>query len=144
MSANLAAPLASIVTILAVILYILTLTRAGSMRGKHKIQAPAVVGHPEFERAYRIQMNTLEAMPIFLPALWLASLYFSPRFPSVWWLPAALGLLWVIGRYLYMQSYFADPSKRGTGFGVAGLAAVVLLVLALVGTIMSWPAMSPA
>ena len=32
-------------------------------------------GHPDFERAFRIQMNTLEWMPIFLPALWLFAIY---------------------------------------------------------------------
>lgn len=139
MSAVSATLLASIVTILAIILYMIMGGRVGAMRGKHKIEAPAVTGHPEFERAYRVQMNTLEAMPIFLPALWLATAFFSTRVPSVWWLPAVLGVLWIVGRYLYMQSYFADPSKRGTGFGVSALAQIVLLLLAIAGIVMSWP-----
>ena len=29
-------------------------------RGRHKVRAPATTGPEEFERAYRVQMNTLE------------------------------------------------------------------------------------
>ncbi len=141
MSAIAATPLASIVTILAIVLYMMTAARVASMRGKHKIQAPAVTGHPEFERAYRVQMNTLEAMPVFLPGLWLASLYFPLKFAVVWWLPAALGVLWIVGRYMYMQGYMADPAKRGTGFGISAVAQIGLLLLAVVGIAMSWPGM---
>ncbi|HEY5048767.1 MAG TPA: MAPEG family protein [Rhizomicrobium sp.] len=144
MSAISAMPLAAIVTILAIILYMMTAVRVGTMRTRHNIVAPAVVGHPEFDRAYRIQMNTLEAMPVFLPALWLATLYFSIRFPAVWWLPAVFGVLWIVGRYIYMQAYAADPGKRSTGFGIAALAQIVLLVLAVVGIVMNWPGLGPA
>ena len=35
------------------------------------IDAPAMTGHPEFERAVRAHANTLEWLPIFLPSLWL-------------------------------------------------------------------------
>jgi glutathione S-transferase len=139
MNATLAVPLASIVTILACILYLMTGVTVARMRGKHKIDAPAVTGHPEFERAYRVQMNTLEAFPIFLSGLWLASLFMPARLSAIWWLPAALGVAWIIGRYMYMQGYLVEPSKRSTGFLISALAQIVLLLLALVGTVMSWP-----
>jgi glutathione S-transferase len=142
MSAITATPLAAIVTILAIILYTMTGFRVASMRGKHKIDAPAVTGNPEFERSYRVQINTLEAMPVFLPALWLATIYFSLRFPVVWWIPAALGLLWIVGRYMYMEGYIAAADKRSTGFLISALAQYVLLLLALVGIVMSWPGMA--
>jgi len=132
--------LASIVTILAIIVYMIMGGRVGSMRGKHSISAPAVTGHPEFERAYRVQMNTLESMPVFLPGLWLASTFFSGSVPSVWWLPAVLGAFWIIGRVMYMQAYMADPSKRGTGFGISAIAQIGLLLLAVAGIVMSWHA----
>ena len=35
-----------------------------------------MTGHPEFERAVRVQMNTIEQFVIFLPLLWLATIYF--------------------------------------------------------------------
>jgi glutathione S-transferase len=113
--------------------------RVAQMRGKHKIDAPAVTGDPEFERAYRVQMNTLESLPVFLPGLWLATIYFSTALTIVWWLPAVFGLLWVVGRYMYMQGYIADASKRSTGFLVSSIAQITLLVLALIGIVMSWP-----
>jgi len=133
-----AALLASVVTILAMMLYMVMAGRVGAMRAKHKIEAPAVTGHPAFERAYRVQMNTLEAMPLFLPSLWLATAYFSNRFQGVWWLPATFGAIWVIGRYIYMQGYMAAPIKRGPGFGISLLAQLALLVLAIVGVVKTW------
>jgi glutathione S-transferase len=139
MYAVLATPIASLVTILACILYMMTAVRVAQMRGKHKIDAPAVTGDPEFERAYRVQMNTLESLPVFLPGLWLATIYFSTALTIVWWLPAVFGLLWVVGRYMYMQGYIADASKRSTGFLVSSIAQITLLVLALIGIVMSWP-----
>src|SRR5258708_3971073 len=96
---------APIITILALVFYMYTITRVGAMRGKHKIDAPAMTGNPEFERACRVQMNTLESLPIFLAGLWLATMLFSPAVPSVAWLPAALGLAWIVGRVIYMQGY---------------------------------------
>jgi len=138
MSGTSATLLASVVTILTMILYMVMIGRVGAMRGKHKIEAPAVTGHAAFERAYRVQMNTLEAMPLFLPSLWLATAYFSNRFDRVWWLPAAMGAVWIVGRYLYMQGYIAEPNKRGPGFGISALAQIVLLILAIVGVVKTW------
>src|SRR5215469_13107740 len=88
------------VTILAVIFYMVTAWRVGTMREKHDIAAPAVTGHPEFERAFRVQTNTLEAMPVFLPVLWIAAFTFT-RVPL---LAPALGLVWIVGRIVYMQA----------------------------------------
>lgn len=122
------------VTILAGLLYFYMGFRVGGARGKYDIKAPATSGHPMFDRAYRIHMNTLEAFPVFFPALWLATIYFN----RLGWLPAALGLLWIIGRFLYMTGYMADPTKRGLGFGIAALAQLALVVLAIVGIVTAW------
>jgi glutathione S-transferase len=132
--------LTAVVTILAIILYTITGFRVAQMRGKHSIAAPSVVGHPEFERAYRVQMNTLESFAVFLPALWLATIYFT----MIGWLAPALGLLWIVGRILYMQGYMADPAKRGPGFGISVLAQLALLVLAVIGIVMAWTAATAA
>jgi len=43
----------------------------GRARGKYKVKAPATTGDPAFERAFRVQMNTLESAVAFLPVLWL-------------------------------------------------------------------------
>ena len=57
----------AIVTLLIGLFYFYTGFRVGNLRGKHKIMAPATSGHPKFDRAYRVQLNTLEQMGIFLP-----------------------------------------------------------------------------
>jgi hypothetical protein len=38
--------------------------RVGILRGRHNIRAPAASGHPLFERAYRVQLNTLEQLAV--------------------------------------------------------------------------------
>jgi glutathione S-transferase len=130
--------LTAIVSILAILFYFYTGWQVGSMRGKHNIKAPAVTGHPEFECAYRVQMNTLEHFVIFLPLLWLATAYFR-----TWaWLPALVGLIWIIGRILYMTGYMAAPEKRSTGFLIAAIALLALLILAIVGIVQDWVAVT--
>ena len=121
----------AIVTLLAVIFYLNTLFAVGRARGKSGIQAPTMTGDPILERAVRVQTNTLEAMPIFLPCLWLFALFL----PYSWGSPTAavLGLIWIVGRILYQRGYMADPSKRSTGFLIQGVATIVLLLGALVG-----------
>ena len=126
--------LSALVTILALVLYIVMFMRVGQARSKYKIEAPAVTGDPNFERVYRVQMNTLEQLPIFFAGLWLATIYFK----MLGWLPAAIGLLWIIGRYMYMQGYITAAGKRSTGFLISGIAALALLVMALVGVVMAW------
>ena len=126
------------VTVLALIFVFYTGFNVGSMRSKHKISAPAVVGHPEFECAYRVQVNTLEQFVIFLPLLWLATLYFH----MLPWLPAVFGLVWIIGRIIYMRGYMVAPEKRGRGFGVTILATLGLLILSLIGIVQAWIAVN--
>ena len=128
------------VTILAVIFYIVTAIRVGTMRERHNIAAPAMTGHPQFERAYRVQMNTLEAMPVFLPALWISAYYFT----KVPLLAPAIGLVWIVGRIVYMQAYMADPSKRSLGFAISALSQIALLLLAAAGLVMSWSSTTSA
>ncbi|HTP76632.1 MAG TPA: MAPEG family protein [Rhizomicrobium sp.] len=132
--------LSAAVTILAVLVYFYTGINVGRMRAKHGVKAPAVTGAPEFERAYRVQLNTLEQFAVFLPLLWVATL-----FPiSMAYLAPAFGLVWVVGRILYMQAYMADPEKRGTGFTISSIASLALLILCLVGLTRAWLAVHAA
>jgi len=114
-----------VVTLLALLLYFYMGLRVAAARGKHGVVAPAVTGSPEFERAYRVQMNTLEWLALFLPSLWLFAAYWNQV------LAAGLGLVWILGRVLYMTSYTKDPAKRGPGFGIQALATLILLFGAL-------------
>ena len=118
----------ALVTCLAILFYFFTTTRVGKARGTFDVKAPAITGNPDFERVFRVQMNTLEWMPIFLPSLWLFAIYISDP------IAAALGLVWIVGRILYMTGYSQAANKRGTGFGIQALATGILLFGAL-GTI---------
>ena len=126
--------LSAAVTVLTVFLGIYTMMLVGRMRGKHGVQAPAMTGAPEFERAFRVQMNTLEQVVLFLPVLWLATLY--PMFSG--YLAPGLGLVWIIGRVMYASGYMAEARKRSSGFLIAGIALVALLVLSIIGIIHAW------
>jgi uncharacterized membrane protein YecN with MAPEG domain len=122
-----------LVTLLALVTYIGTMIHCGRLRARHGIKAPATTGHPAFERAFRIQQNTMEQLVVFLPALWLFSSMVNPL------IGAALGALWVVGRVIYAIGYARDPDKRGLGFGIAGFALIVLLVGALVQALINLP-----
>ena len=112
--------LTALVTCLAILAYFLISFRVGKARETYGIKAPAVSDNPDFERIYRVQMNTLEWMPIFLPALWLFAIYVSDA------IAAALGVVRIIGRILYMIGYAKAANKRGPGFGIQALAAFAL------------------
>ena len=65
--------LTAITTLFAILLYFYTVLLVIQARGRTGIKAPATTGDPEFERTFRVQMNTLEWMPILLPAMWLCT-----------------------------------------------------------------------
>lgn len=139
----LAAPatlLSAAVTILAVLTLFYTSIPVGRARGKHGIKAPAMTGHQDLERAVRVHMNTLEQFAIFLPLLWVATIYFT----MIGWLSPAFGIVWIVGRIVYMQAYLKDPAKRSTGFGITILASLGLLVLSVIGVVMAWTATTAA
>ena len=110
----------ALVTCLSILLYFFTSIQVSKARAAFGIKAPTISGNPDFERVFRVQMNTLEWMPIFLPSLWLFAFYINDA------LAAALGLVWIIGRILYLTGYSQAAANRGLGFGIQGAAAVLL------------------
>jgi glutathione S-transferase len=115
----------ALITCLAILFYFFTGVQVGRARAAYDVKAPAISGHPDFERVFRVQMNTLEWMPIFLPSLWLFAIYIGDAGA------AALGLIWIIGRALYMTGYIRAAGKRGPGFGIQAAACIVLWLGAL-------------
>ena len=115
----------ALVTCLAISFYFFTTIQVSKARVAFGIKVPAISGNPDFERVFRVQMNTLEWMPIFLPSLWLFAIYISDR------LAAAIGLVWIAGRILYMTGYSQAAKKRGPGFGIQAGAAILLWLGAL-------------
>ncbi len=127
--ASSALALPGLVTVLALLLVQATAMVVGKARFTYKVMPPASSGPPEFERAVRVQQNTLEQVVVFLPALWLAALLDNSAIACL------LGFFWVAGRIAYAVGYLQAPEKRGPGFGISFLSSAVLLVMALVGSI---------
>lgn len=112
---------AAITTCAMLMLYLLLTMNVGRMRGKTGLQAPAVVGDINFERAYRVQMNTLEWMVMAIPALWMYAALGSGIWASV------AGATWIIGRLIYAIAYIQDPSKRSFSMLITMISQVWLL-----------------
>jgi len=124
----------AIVTLLVVLFYFFVALRVAVAHGKYNVKLPAVSGHPDFERVYRVQMNTLEWAPIFLPLLWLCALYLGDL------VAAALGLLWLVGRIVYYLGYTQTVAKRRPGFFIQSTACLLLLIGAIAGLVIRFAA----
>jgi uncharacterized MAPEG superfamily protein len=122
--------LVAVIIALALLEYFVFGALVGRARVQYKVDAPAVTGHPVFERYFRVQQNTLELLVMFVPAAWLFGTYVSPAWA------AGLGAIYLVGRIVYIRSYVADPKKRSAGFGLSILPilAMVLGVLWGAGT----------
>jgi glutathione S-transferase len=110
-----------IVMVLALVQFFAFGIAVGGARKRFGIHAPATTGHPEFERYFRVHMNTLEQLVSFLPAIWLFAQFISP----LW--AAGLGAVYLVGRQLYFMTYVKDPKKRGPGFGLTVLPIFIML-----------------
>jgi glutathione S-transferase len=122
--------LPAIVTLLALLLFVYSFLAVGMARKKYGVAAPATTGHAAFEVVYRVQMNTLEQLVLFLPALWLFSNYVSPLWAGL------LGLVWLVGRVVYSVSYIKDPKSRGPGFMISFIAVLLLIFGTAVGVVL--------
>ena len=111
----------NLVGALAVLQFLFFGFMTAAARRKYGLKAPAVTGHPEFERMYRIQANTLEMIVAFLPALFIAAQYWSPLVISV------IGLIYIVGRFIYWQAYLANPERRGLGFRLSMFPTLLLM-----------------
>jgi hypothetical protein len=118
-----------IVTILAVLQFIVFAAKVAGARGRFGVKAPATTGNEIFERHFRVQQNTLEQLLGLLPGLYLFSRYWNPLYA------AALGIVYLVGREVYAATYVKDPAKRSAGFGLSILPILILLVGALIGAI---------
>ena len=120
-----------IVTVLALLQFFWFGLEVGKMRAKHQCKAPATTGAPEFERMFRVQQNTMEQLVMFLPALWMYATLVNP----LW--GAGLGVLYLVGRFIYRASYVKDPATRSMGFAISILPATVMLIWVLVDAIVT-------
>jgi uncharacterized membrane protein YecN with MAPEG domain len=118
-------PYTALITMLAIMFYFITSARVARARIKYGVKLPAIVGNPDFERVFRVQMNTLEWLPIFLTSLWMFAIYIGDG------AAASIGAVWIIGRIVYMIGYTRSVPGRSPGFAIQALANTVLLFGAL-------------
>jgi glutathione S-transferase len=114
---------------LALVQFLYFLLAVGKARATCKVPAPATTGNEVFERYFRVQMNTLELLVIFVPSILLFGQYISP------FIAAALGVVYIIGRFVYFSSYVKEPKSRSLGYGLSALPIMVLLAGAIIGSV---------
>jgi glutathione S-transferase len=124
-------PYLVLVTALALLQFLYFGIQVGRARGRYGVAAPATTGNEHFERHFRVQMNTLEQLVMFLPSLWVFGSYVSP-----YW-AAPLGLVFVIGRGVYAFSYVHNPKSRSAGFMLSALPTLTMLIWAAVAAVRS-------
>jgi glutathione S-transferase len=122
-------PLIHLVIGFALVQFLYFLMAVGKARATYKVPAPATTGNEVFERYFRVQMNTLELLVIFVPSILLFGQYISP------FIAAALGVVYIIGRFVYFSSYVKEPKRRGLGYGLSALPIMVLLAGAIIGSV---------
>ena len=123
--------LTTIAIMVALLQFIYFGIEVGRARGRFGVQAPAVSGHPEFERYFRVPMNTLEQLMVLIPA----AVAFATFVSDLW--AAVAAAVYIVGRFIYFGSYVKDPSKRGLGFLLSALPGWVMVIGALIGAAMS-------
>ena len=117
------------VALLALLEYLAFTVLVGRARMQGHVMAPSTSGDEAFNRAFRVQQNTLEQIVPFLPALLIAGLYWPQA------VVAGIGVVWLVGRLLYRQQYVKNPASRGPGFMLTLLPTVVLIFAALWGAV---------
>ena len=122
-------PFVHIVIGLALIEFFYFGWEVGRARKRYGISAPAITGNEIFERYFRVHMNTLEMLVIFIPSILIFSAYMSP------YLAAAIGLIYVIGRFVYLVTYVKNPKTRSIGYGLSAAPTLFLLAGGIVGAV---------
>lgn len=121
----------AIVAVLAILEYMVFSMLVGRARGTYGVEAPATSGHEVFDRYYRVQQNTLEQLVAFLPGLWVFASYVSPPWGAL------IGIIFIIGRIVYLRAYVKEPASRGTGMLLSFIPTLILVVGGMVGAILT-------
>lgn len=111
----------AIVTLGSLLLYFGLGIGVGVARFKYKVSPPQTTGNETFERVYRAHQNTLEQIVLFLPCLWLYSIFVNPNWGAI------IGTVWIVGRIAYAWGYYVQAEKRAAGNAIATLAMLTLL-----------------
>jgi glutathione S-transferase len=116
-------------TLAALLVYLWMTINVSRARQRFGIPAPIVDGPQEFMSVLRVQLNTVEQLALFLPALWICAWAWNDR------MAALGGAVWIIGRVLYARAYYRDPKDRALGYGLTVVASLLLMLGAAFGLI---------
>lgn len=119
--------LVSLIVALALLQFFAFATAVGRARERYNVAAPATTGNEVFERYFRVQMNTMELLIMFVPAMWMFGFYVNAN------VAAGLGAIYIVGRCIYFVAYVKAPNTRSLGFGLSAGPVAVLVVGALIG-----------
>ncbi|WP_205599561.1 MAPEG family protein [Sandarakinorhabdus rubra] len=122
-------PLTTLALIAALLVYFGLGVVVGQARARYDVPAPRASGHPEFDKRNRVHINTLEQLALLVPAVVVG----APVLGDM--VTAGLTAVWSLGRILYARAYYADPAKRGPGFGLTFFPSLILLVAGAWGAI---------
>lgn len=122
-------PLTTLALVLALLIYFALAVNVGRARATWSVPAPQASGHPEFDKRYRVQMNTLEQLALLLPAVIVA----APVLGDL--VTAGLTAVWSVGRIVFARAYYADPAKRGPGFGLTLFPSLIMLGAGIWGAV---------
>jgi glutathione S-transferase len=125
-------PLTALATLLVLITYAGFGVVVSKARGKYGVMAPAVTGNADFERRYRVQMNTLEIMPVLLPLMWLCAASVGDPWAAI------AGVVWSIGRVIYARAYYAEAAKRDVGFTISMIPILAMFIAVIVAVVIHW------
>lgn len=124
-------PFTITVTLLALLVYMWMGFKVGQAGGKYNVEAPNTDGPPEFRRAYRAHINTLEGLASFLPGVWIFAILVS----DVW--AAGIGFIWCVGRIIYALGYYNASEKRFPGLMASFIATAVLVLGSVIAVVWS-------
>lgn len=125
-------PLTALATLLAILVFAVFLANVSRARGKYGVAAPATSGHPDFDRRFRVQMNTLEQLVVFLPVLWLCAIWVGDNWAGLG------GLVWSVGRLVYARGYHRKASQREVGFYITAIPVLAMVIAVVVKIAILW------
>src|SRR2546429_9838898 len=99
-------PFVHLVIALALVEFFLFGVAVARARARYNIPAPATTGNEVFERYFRVQMNTLEQLVVFVPAVLLFPRYVNAHVAAV------LGGVVLLRRAPSFQGYVKAPQAR--------------------------------
>jgi len=91
-------------------------------RRKYKSSVLESTKKKEILIANRVHMNTIELSVVYVPLLWIATIYGSVMIASVLW------VIWFVSRVWYAFAYLKEPKSRQIPFMI-GIPCIFLTAL---------------